>query len=92
MIVNVTKKHINSGKRNNCYECPIALAIIDAVDCDTIYVDETSVGYGYREDDGNTRRISHNLPRSAVRFIKRYDYEKSVKPFKFILSERTKCR
>lgn len=89
MKISVTQKHIRSGNRNNCHECPIALAIGDVIDCTSVVVDETSASF-IEETDG--KRIYHNLPRSAIRFIKRYDYEKSVKPFKFILSERTKCR
>lgn len=92
MIVSVTKKHIYNGKRNDCYTCPIALAIIDATGCDTIVVDETTVSYGYKEDDGHIRRIHHNLPRSAKRFIKNYDDDESVSPMRFRLSEKTKCQ
>lgn len=88
MIVKVTKRHILNGERNNCYSCPISLAIGDACDCDKVIVDENSASF-IEETDG--KRIYHKLPRSAIRFIKRYDEEESVKPFKFILSERTRC-
>ncbi len=80
MIVSVTKAHIKAGKRYDCEECPIALALYDATGDAYVAVTRDNLQVGPFK--------SYKAPRSVSRFVKRFDTNKKVKPFRFILSER----
>lgn len=78
--ISVTQDDINSGVRNACLDCPIALAIkraghIAKVGSEVVYLPP------------NVRRAFRptSLPRSAQRFIRRFDQAKPVEPFNFFL-------
>lgn len=79
-LIKVTKNCIKDGAPSCGSCCPIALAIDDTFPsmylCD--FVTKTKV---------KIRKIRKTiaLPRSAQRFIERFDYGKSVKPFNFYL-------
>lgn len=76
MKIKVTQDHIDRGKAFNCGYCPVALAIREQAE--TVAVSRREV------------RITawhYDLPRSAQRFIDRFDLRKPVKPFTFILKE-----
>lgn len=94
MVISVTQNHITRGRRNNCYSCPIALAIIDATGCNKVVVNEDSVYYSYYEEDGTHRGFYHRLPRSAMKFVKEFDESEgeACRPFKFKLTEKTRCQ
>lgn len=74
-LIKVTKKHIQKGgKYYN--DCPVALAIKDVFPDKTVSVDGMYIFV-------TPKNIK--CPRSVSRFVNRYDDEKSVKPFNFIL-------
>lgn len=80
MIIKVTKNDIKKGVcKNNSY-CPIALAVIRQtklkgyVSCERIEL-----------YNGEFASECKKLPRSARRFIDRFDAKKKVKPFNFRL-------
>lgn len=74
--ISVTQEHIGEGSMRNPYHCPIALAckstglVIKAVKSTQIVLPE----WGHIP-----------LPRSAKRFISKFDNGKPVKPFNFVL-------
>lgn len=78
-LIKVTTNCIKDGipKSGTC--CPIALAIDEAFPnkylCENVLYKTAEFKQGIRVD----------LPRSAQRFIKRFDADKSVKPFNFYL-------
>ncbi len=78
MIVSVTKDHIKRGKRLDCQECPIALALLDATG-------ENFVAVGTRISVGYFNR--YVATRSCLRFIRKFDNGDKVKPFNFRLVE-----
>ncbi len=74
MTINITKKDIYVGKQRSSFSCPIALAaqrISGDQDCT---VGETSMCIN---------NVLYQLPKQARSFIRRFDNEKSVKPFTF---------
>lgn len=79
MKITVKKEHIARGRRANSKTCAVALAIKEASPCDVYVHSATCVVYRA----GN--RMSSALPRSAKRFIERFDLGKPVKPFTFTL-------
>jgi len=85
-LIKVTQEHIDSGITNSCYKCPIALAVNELVKPSGILVGASvntlSIRY-FKNDKLNT----FLTPRSAQRFIKRFDRKLSVKPFNFYLKE-----
>ena len=77
MKVRVTQQHIDAGEPEHAEYCPVARAVAEA--CPLI----ESVLVLHKKWWGDN--VSHPLPRSAQRFIARYDAGKPVKPFAFIL-------
>jgi hypothetical protein len=84
MTVDVLKSHIKRGKRNECGECPVALAMEAKGFYDVAVTDD---GIIYRDDDG-----SHALDTPSVvkKFIKKFDDDSNpksmFKPFSFKLT------
>ena len=80
MKIEVTQKDIDEGVQGECQLCPIALAFkrktkLKHVDVSGKYI------VLYRRKSNNL----HELPKEAQTFIKRFDGEKTVKPFSFEL-------
>ena len=81
LLIKVGQKHIDDGIPLSCSVCPIALAI-----------DETTGKFAtvgnslcsISEQDIDTM-MNIELPRSAQRFIRRFDNGQPVKPFNFYL-------
>lgn len=85
ILVTVKWKHIRTGKSRNRTRCPIALALREqglVGEGSILLVDESEVEY---EENGFFHFST--LPRSAQRFIQKFDQHKPVKPFRFILEE-----
>lgn len=78
MIINVKQTHIDKGVARSFTRCAIALAIKDTFGVSSgVYVEGNIVGVNGRE---------YNTSRSARRFIKVFDKNKSnCKPFNFKL-------
>jgi len=79
MIIHVKRKHIRAGHKCQPRSCPIALAIEEQWGCDMIYVDENQISI----DNYN----GYHIPRSVVRFIRKFDKKGkvTVRPFNFKL-------
>jgi hypothetical protein len=71
----VTERHIKRGNRGYGSNCPIALAL-RAARIKNPYVGTTDASW----DDGECL-----LPKKAQAFVKRFDKEKPVKPFSFVV-------
>lgn len=80
MIIKVLREHIFRGWQNNCYLCPIALAIRSATGF-SYMVTPTEVCL----EDAQPR-LWIQLPIEARQFIDAFDRGKSVEPFEFELS------
>lgn len=81
MRIEVTLEHIRNGRRNSCYACPIALAIVDAANVQNPTVGSRSVSIG---------DMVYRLPVAAQDFIASFDTARDVEPFSFDLSDPTK--
>jgi hypothetical protein len=81
-IVTVTAEHIAAGKREDCENCPIALAVAE-VFAGSPYVDEFTVMI--TAPDGSETEF--DLPDEALRFIEAFDDGGAgdVAPFTFIV-------
>jgi hypothetical protein len=82
--VSVTQADIDSGHRNDCTECPIALAINRAAPFDLAY--SFKVRHSYVEVFMNNKTGANEfweLPYEAKMFIRNFDKNKPVKPFEF---------
>lgn len=80
MLIRVKRQHIKEARTKNCTNCPIELAIYES----TGYLSDVgSENVGIKKD---SLRWDFLLPRSARRFINRFDNNKPVKPFNFILN------
>lgn len=76
-LIKVTKKHINNGEMGSPWLCPIADALMETIQSNNVCVASRIT------IDNN----DYKLPRSAERFIRRFDEGKPVKPFNFFLVE-----
>jgi len=78
MLISVTQDHIDRGYRKSSTECPVALAIKEAITVPAVVV-------GRYEIKLHAKSIGFLPPRSVQRFIRRLDSRHAVKPFKFRL-------
>ena len=74
--INVTKRDIQLGEKDNALDCPVALAVKRHLPSRCLQVGSETVTF----DCG-----SIFLPESAREFIHRFDTGKRVKPFSFTL-------
>lgn len=83
-LIKVTESHIATGLRGRCMDCPIANAINDTGRAyGSTKVRSTHVDLIHAEGPSGSRHVK--LPRSARRFIARFDNGEPVKPFNFFL-------
>lgn len=75
MKIYVRRRYIKNGRPRRITLCPIALAF-EEVTGEHVTVDWSRI---------DTRTESYFLPRSAQRFISRFDSGKPVKPFAFTI-------
>jgi hypothetical protein len=79
-LIDVTSDDIKNGKVNSCVLCPIALACTRAFGCD-YFVTGLDAQPMCKIDGMRTC----GLPRSARRFIQKFDLGHDVWPFRFYL-------
>lgn len=93
MKVDVTQDHIDNGVPLDCYQCPVASAVEDALGRRAINQEWIRVGgeaiWLVTHDAGGRHATPYHIPRSVRRFIARFDAGKPVQPFTFILREVT---
>lgn len=88
ILVPVTQKHIDDGKKQDCQKCVIALAIKDAlnknrgVDKDKIEIVTLTNHSVVRIDGGRAFSIGH--PGHISSFIRNFDRDVPVKPTRFM--------
>lgn len=104
----VTEQHIASGEKCNTARCPIALALLDALNAEGAQVTSVFVGndngiapiestnYWFAEvtqaDEAGTRSFIADLPEEATEFIGSFDGEFTVAPFELELTWRELSR
>lgn len=83
-LIKVEKRHIRAVDRKNynSTNCPIVLAILEQTG-NNIYIGS----YFIEKRAIVTITDGYYLPRSVYRFVSRFDSQKSVKPFNFILKK-----
>ena len=81
-LIKVTKEDIANGCPESTNNCPIARAILRQVKTDWV-----SVGYCIKVVDQDAQHLKYKCPRSAKRFINRFDNGEPVKPFNFYLEK-----
>lgn len=79
MKIYVKRKHIKEGRHCSFEKCPVALALKEQNGLSWC-VDEDGISLDY----SNCKVIKS--PRSVKRFIRRFDFGDSVKPFNFIFN------
>jgi hypothetical protein len=80
LLIKVTQKHINNGIKELCSQCPVALALKDAIP-EAIIVK----AFEYRLVYLTKNKVCYQAPSpNSVRdFINRFDASLSVEPFEF---------
>lgn len=86
MKISVTQKHIANGTPNSCGLCPIALAVMDATQADSV-----SVGLHNCCFQIGKLFQSYDMPETASRFIVDFDNGCKVSPFEFEATKRYEC-
>lgn len=76
--VSVTMAHILVGRRANCINCPVALAMRDATG------ENRTRAYNYHALVGD---VYYRLPERAKRWISKFDEGGEIKPFNFYLQD-----
>lgn len=77
--INVSKEHIRKGEKMQSRSCPIALACIEQWNTLVLISGNTAIVGDFRP----AQRRTYTLPRSAKRFIRRFDNGLKVEPFNF---------
>jgi hypothetical protein len=90
MIIHVTQKHINKGRRANCRRCPIALAVHEATG-ETGVVVGSHIRTGVPKADiwpmfiPGPKRNCYRMTQACFKFMNAFDRRLPVKPFSFRL-------
>lgn len=84
MRIQVTQEHIDKGKRSDCYECPIALALNDAFPRTSLdrMLNTTKV---FRDHFIVGGKGSYSHTRGMRKFVRNFDGGMRVKPFYFYM-------
>lgn len=85
MKFKVTAKDIQSGHKNNCVSCPIALVLRKALPEYNIQVMDDYIWVEFNRP-GQFSFNNISLPHTAVKFIEEFDKTGSGEPFEFSLS------
>lgn len=86
LTVEVTNEHIDMGLTNDCQQCPIALAIMDAIhDSKKLAFDyvnriEAGTDFIYLYDTQGITIYHAYTPEDAAKFMRQFDAEIDVKP------------
>jgi len=78
MTIKVTADHIKRGRRAQCFECPVALALDEAT------------GQFWKVKSASLYNVTsnlqiHNVPLSVTTFVRDFDDGRIVSPFEFEL-------
>jgi hypothetical protein len=90
-LVRVLDRHIAEGKPRSECECPVALAVIEALAADGVTAEAGTVEVDYYDVfvvDGETggRRYRATLPAEAADFVDNFDDGDPVVPFEVELT------
>lgn len=85
ITINVSQEHIDKGKRINSVLCPVALAIVDTIKDEYVFV---SAGYnGVVIFKGNIEECkTYNIPSYVKDYMLEFDHGHKIKPFSFTLN------
>lgn len=82
--IKVTATDIKKGIVNNCEDCPVAQAIRRQCRAKMVAVDDNYITFD-RSNQGRLRSFVACPPKAVGIFVRRFDQNKSVKPFEFTL-------
>ncbi len=86
MIVKVTEQHIKKGRKNNCYSCPVALALKEARPDVSWVVDEGHIHHSQLTALHGTVRGYIVMPPAVKKFVCEFDTGfQNLAPFEFEL-------
>lgn len=78
MKISVTQDHISRGKKDDCFQCPVALALRERIGISAVY------GAYFRKSwDGS----AIGLPKTATNFIYDFDAGEPVEPIEFEIAD-----
>ena len=86
--INVTQKHIQKGRKSDCGQCPIALAILDTFGDRITNVnvgDNRVINFEEKVLNGDMNYLTCQASKKINSFIDKFDDGKPVKPFNFML-------
>ena len=91
--INLEQRHINQGTKNECRDCPVALALLEALPGASLV---TVGAAGMNVGNKMITRLYHGphdvhgtavyTPQAVVRFIHAFDDGHEVEPFTFNLT------
>jgi hypothetical protein len=84
VTIRVTAEDIRQGKRNNCYGCPITLAVARALPKFYAKVYKKDLHLIPRQAQARPWQI-FALPEQATRFVRDFDAGQVVEPFSFVI-------
>lgn len=79
VTIDVTAEDIRSGVPHKCFDCPVALAMLQATGSHY----HVGGSCARKWNDGNSKPV--RLPREAVLFIEDLDLGRPVAPFSFTI-------
>lgn len=83
VTVQVTTAHIKAGRPGRCRECPVALAVADAI-CGAALVSACPAWITmFLQDEEDGREVRVSTPRHVAAFIRAFDARRYVAPFDF---------
>jgi hypothetical protein len=89
-LVRVTEKHIRAGKPCSGWDCPFALAVIEALAAEGVLVAEVTVDFYdvtvVQADESGCRRYRATMPGEGRRFVNDVDDKRPVSPFEVELA------
>lgn len=85
--IQVTEPHIHIGERSNCFTCPVAIAINDALQQGgyRFYSADVGLGIAYLTDHLGTYVYRAETPDSVNAFIYDFDTYGRANPFECVL-------
>ena len=79
--IRVSSMHIATGRAGDCYACPVALALMEAVGGEWAVSDAMGVIVAQELRTG----FQTKLPHPVLRFVSDFDSARTVQPFSFDL-------
>ncbi len=84
-LIRVTQEDIRKGKAGTYQGCPVALAVSRVLPFYSCSITPFKALFQINSPEVSSQWVIAELPKSAARFVERFDAGKPVKPFNFYL-------